>query len=43
MGIVGLSGLRVMTRSAGETLLVKALSVILTVSGQYAGSNTALG
>jgi hypothetical protein len=40
IGIVGWSGLRVMTRSAGETLLVKALSVTLTVSGQHLeGSN----
>jgi hypothetical protein len=43
MGMVGRSGLRVMTRSVGETLLVKALRVILTVSGQYLGSNVALG
>jgi hypothetical protein len=38
-GIVGRSGLRVIIRSAGETLLVTAFSVILTVSGQYLGSN----
>jgi len=40
MGIVGRSGLRVITRSAGEILLVRALSVIFTVSGQHLeGSN----
>lgn len=42
MGIVGRSGLRVITRSGGETLLVKALRVILTVSSQYFGSSIAL-
>jgi hypothetical protein len=35
IGIEGRSGLRVKTRSAGETLLVKALRVTLTVPGQY--------
>ncbi len=35
MGMVGRFGFRMITRSAGETLLVNALSVILTVSGQY--------
>jgi hypothetical protein len=42
MGIIGRSGLRVIIRSAGETLLVKALRVILTVSSQYFGSSVAL-
>jgi hypothetical protein len=35
MGILGRSGVRMMTRSAGDTLLVKALSVILTVFRQH--------
>ena len=42
MGIIGRSGLRVIIRSAGETLLVKALRVILTVLSQYFGSSVAL-
>jgi len=35
MGILGRSEFRMITRSAGETLLVKALRVIVTRDGQH--------